>query len=184
METTAYTPPPQTPETSSTPLGERVDDDGELTRLDPGFKTMLRIQACLVSLPVLFAAFAIEMAMQSEGADLLPFGTIIGVVAFLALVFIIRLPSRRYIARGYQISADRLRVVKGILWRSDTVVPFGRVQHIDVDQGPLERAFGLATMTLYTAGSHNASVHLPGLNLELANDMREEIRAHIKRETM
>jgi len=82
------------------------------------------------------------------------------------------------------MGADRLRVVRGLLFRSDTVVPFGRVQHIDVDQGPLERYYGLATLTLHTAGSHNASVHLPGLLNEDAAAMREVIRAHIKRETL
>ena len=79
---------------------------------------------------------------------------------------------------------SRLRVVRGLLFRSDTLVPFGRVQNIDVDQGPLERYYGLATLTLHTAGSHNASVHLPGLLNEDAAAMREVIRAHIKRETV
>ena len=63
-------------------------------------------------------------------------------------------------------------------------MPFGRVQHIDVDQGPIDRALDIATMTLHTAGTHNASVSLPGLGEDLAIRMREEIRAHIKRETM
>ena len=62
-------------------------------------------------------------------------------------------------------------------------MPFGRVQHIDVDQGPLERAFHLATLTVHTAGSHNASVSLPGLAHEDAVAMREEIRAAIRRDT-
>lgn len=82
------------------------------------------------------------------------------------------------------MSTDRLRVVRGILFRHDTVVPFGRVQHIDVNQGPVDRFFGIATLTLHTAGSHNASVHLPGLGELLARDMREEIRSHIKREAL
>ena len=82
------------------------------------------------------------------------------------------------------MTGDRLRVVRGIWFRSDTVVPFGRVQHIDVDRGPIERYFDLATLTLHTAGSHNASVHLPGLQHDRALAMREEIRAHIKREAL
>ena len=75
-------------------------------------------------------------------------------------------------------------MVRGLLFRSDTVVPFGRVQHIDVDRGPLERYYDLSTLTLHTAGSHNASVHLPGLNHDDALAMRETIRAHIKRESL
>ncbi|MBV7258462.1 PH domain-containing protein [Erythrobacter crassostreae] len=159
-----------------------VDDDAELTQLHPNYRSALRVQATLTSIPFIIGAFVLEGALQGESP--LPFGVLIGVVVFLALVFIIRLPSRRYAARGYQISTDRLRVVRGILWRSDTVVPFGRVQHIDVDQGPIDRFFDIATLTLHTAGSHNASVYLPGLGHELATEMREEIRAHIKRESM
>lgn len=120
----------------------------------------------------------------SDGAWPLPFGVIIGLVAFLAIVFIVRLPSRRWNARGFNMAADRLRVVKGILWRSDTVVPFGRVQHIDVDQGPIERALDIATLTLHTAGNHNASVKLPGLNHDSAREMREDIRQRIKRDSL
>jgi membrane protein YdbS with pleckstrin-like domain len=116
--------------------------------------------------------------------SLLPPGIIAGPVLLIALVLIIRIPVTRYNARGYQISADRLRVVRGLLFRHDTVVPFGRVQHIDVHQGPLDRFFGIATLTLHTAGNHNASVALPGLGEPLAREMREEIRAHIRRETL
>jgi len=114
----------------------------------------------------------------------LPTGIIAGTALVIALALIIRVPARRYNARGYQISDDRLRVVRGLLFRSDTVVPFGRVQHIDVAQGPLERFFGIATLTVHTAGNHNASVALPGLGELLAREMRETIRAHIRRETV
>ncbi|MCK0129854.1 PH domain-containing protein [Erythrobacter sp. F6033] len=173
-------------ETASEPttpiIAKKLADEAELTQLHPNYKTALRVTATLTSIPFVIGALVLEGALQGESP--LPFGVIIGVVVFLALIFIIRLPSRRYAARGYQISADRLRVVRGILWRSDTVVPFGRVQHIDVDQGPLDRFFDIATLTLHTAGNHNASVHLPGLGHELATEMREEIRAHIKQESM
>lgn len=156
--------------------------DGELTQLHPNYKSALRVQAVLYSIPLLIAALVVEAAIADQ--DLLPSGVIAGPVLLICIVFIIRLPARRFHARGYNMSDDRLRVVRGLWWRSDTVVPFGRVQHIDVDQGPLERFFGISTMTLHTAGNHNASVHLPGLEKELAGEMREEIRAHIKRESL
>ena len=85
-------------------------------------------------------------------------------------------------ARGHALGDGRLRVVRGLLFHSDTVVPFGRVQHIDVDQGPLERAYHIATLTVHTAGSHNASVQLPGLAHADALAMRETIRAAIRRD--
>ncbi|MEP0189237.1 MAG: PH domain-containing protein [Erythrobacter sp.] len=156
--------------------------DGELTPLHPNYKTVLRVQAVLYSIPLLIAALVVEAAIAAQ--SLLPSGVIAGPVMLICIVFIIRLPARRFHARGYNMSIDRLRVVRGLWWHSDTVVPFGRVQHIDVDQGPLERFFGISTLTLHTAGNHNASVHLPGLERELAGEMREEIRSHIKRESV
>lgn len=165
-----------------TPVPQPLDDDGELTKLHPNYSHALRVQTTLSSIPFLVGALVLEGAFKGEG--LFPSGIIAGPVLLIALALIIRIPMTRYNARGYQISADRLRVVRGLMFRSDTVVPFGRVQHIDVAQGPIDRFFGIATLTLHTAGNHNASVALPGLGEELAREMREDIRAHIRRETM
>ena len=164
------------------PAGLPVDDDGELTRLHPNYAKALRLRTVMTAIPFLVAALVVEAVLRDKA--LLPPGLIAGTVLAIALALVIRIPQSRYNARGYQISADRLRVVRGLLWRSDTAVPFGRVQHIDVDQGPLDRFFGIATLTLHTAGNHNASVSLPGLGEELARTMREDIRAHIRRESL
>jgi uncharacterized protein len=169
------------PEVSS--IFSDVDDEAELTKLHPNYKLLMRIGAVFIGFMIAVVGLIIDGAMQAEEVPV-PFGIVTGVAGLLALFIIIRIPLARYNARGYQISRDRLRVVRGIMWRSDTIVPFGRIQHIDVDQGPIERALDIATMTLHTAGSHNASVSLPGLGHELAVQMREEIREHIKRESM
>ena len=170
--------PPALPAINAPP----ADDEGELTRLHPNYAHALRVRTALTAIPFLIGALVLEAITRDE--SLLPQGLIAGPVLLIALALIIRVPATRYNARGYQIGADRLRVVRGLLFRSDTVVPFGRVQHIDVDQGPLDRFFGIATLTLHTAGNHNASVSLPGLGEDLAREMREEIRAHIRRESM
>jgi membrane protein YdbS with pleckstrin-like domain len=159
-----------------------TDDGDALTRLHPGYAHALRVRTTLMALPALVASLVVELIIREEA--LIPSGIISGTVLLIAIILILRIPQRRYGARGYQISADRLRVVSGLLFRSDTVVPFGRVQHIDVNQGPLERFFGIATLTVHTAGNHNASVSLPGLGEEDARAMRETIRAHIRRETL
>lgn len=151
-----------------------MDEPDTLIQLDPAYKTMLRVQFGLLTIVLLAAATGAELLIPGwTGAVWLP-------VALFAGWLLIRMPMRRYAARGYSLAGQRLRVVRGILFRSDTVVPFGRVQHIDVNQGPLERAFHLATLTVHTAGSHNASVSLPGLAHEDALAMREEIRAAIR----
>lgn len=153
------------------------DADGVLLRVHPNHEKQLRAEGLVAVLVAVIAALVADVASPW------PSGVVVGPVVVLALLWLWRMPHRRFVARGYSAEGERLRVVGGILFRSDTVVPFGRVQHIDVDRGPLERFFGLATVTLHTAGTHNASVKLPGLLHETALALREEIRAHIKRET-
>lgn len=154
-----------------------MDDADDLTQLDPAYKSMLRLQLAIAALVLLAAATAAEVAIPGwTGAVWLP-------AVLLAAYALIRVPMRRYHATGFSLAEERLRVVRGIFFRADTVVPFGRVQHIDVGQGPFERLFGLATLTVHTAGTHNASVSLPGLLQADATSMREEIRAAIRRDT-
>lgn len=155
-----------------------MSDDAALTPLHPNHVKAMRLSALIAAIP-----FAIG-SLVLEAANLLPTGSFIVPVLLVAAILVLMIPLRRYQARGYSMGDDRLRVVRGLMFRSDTVVPFGRVQHIDVNRGPVERFFGLSTLTLHTAGSHNASVHLPGLGEQTALEMRETIRAHIRRDTM
>ncbi|QZH76256.1 MAG: PH domain-containing protein [Erythrobacter sp.] len=149
-----------------------------LTPLDPGYTTILRIEGLLITLPFIVAATVLALVEA-----LPPWAPGIPVL-LLAIVLIGIVPIKKYQSRGYHMAVDRLRVVKGVLFHADTVVPFSRVQHLDVEQGPLERAFGIARLILHTAGTHNASVTLPGLAHADAIAMREDIRAHVKRESL
>lgn len=153
-------------------------DGDALTPLHPNYVKVVRLGTGLFVLPFVIVALVLELSGE------LPRGAFLVPVLVAALYLVVRAPLRRYHARGYQMGDDRLRVVRGLIFNSDTVVPFGRVQHIDVHQGPIERAYGLGTLVLHTAGNHNASVSLPGLGHGDALAMREEIRAHVKRETM
>lgn len=164
-----------------TPAQTLARDDDALTPVHPNYRTVLRMTIALTALPFVIAASVLEIVRPID--EIVP-GAILGPILLLAVLSVWRWPMRRYNARGYDLGTDRLRVARGVWWRSDTIVPFGRVQHIDVDRGPIERAFGLSTIVLHTAGNHNASISLPGLLDEDAQAMREEIRAHIKRETL
>ena len=92
------------------------------------------------------------------------------------------LPVRRYRGWGYREGEDEIEIRRGLLIRVRTIVPFGRVQHIDVAQGPIQRMFGLGTLILHTAGTHGASVPLPGLPVAEAEAMRDRIRAKIRQD--
>lgn len=154
------------------------EDEGPLTPLHPNHAKALRVGMLLFFVPFLIGSLVLEIA------QLLPAGAIAGPVWLVVAWLVLVLPWRRYQACGYRMGGDRLQIVRGLLFRKDTIVPFGRVQHIDVAKGPVERFFGLATLTLHTAGTHNASVSLPGLAEADALAIRETIRAKIRRDTL
>ncbi|WP_235936556.1 PH domain-containing protein [Brevibacterium rongguiense] len=77
---------------------------------------------------------------------------------------------------GYAQRESDLLIERGILIRSSTVVPYGRLQFVDVVAGPLDRAFGLANVKLHTASAASDAV-IPGLPRERAQRLREALAA-------
>ncbi len=82
-------------------------------------------------------------------------------------------PAVRYRHTSYRLSDRGIRIRRGVVWRSVVTIPRTRVQHTDVSQGPVERAFDLGTLIIYTAGTQHASVHLGGLSLQVAQRVRD-----------
>lgn len=85
------------------------------------------------------------------------------------------LPPLYYEHLRYRLDEHGLHIRSGIWWRSQLALPRIRIQHTDVTQGPLQRRYGLATLTLYTAGTEHNKIVLPGLALEIARALRAEL---------
>jgi membrane protein YdbS with pleckstrin-like domain len=77
---------------------------------------------------------------------------------------------------GYAERADDLLVTRGILNRQLVVVPYGRMQYVDVSAGPLDRRFGLATVQLHTAAAATGA-QIPGLVPAEAARLRDRLAA-------
>ncbi|WP_336037379.1 PH domain-containing protein [Halobacterium yunchengense] len=82
----------------------------------------------------------------------------------------------RYRAWRFEVREDTLYIERGVLVNVRTVVPYVRVQHVDARRGPLERALGLSTVVVFTAGSRGADVSIPGLVASRADDVQETLR--------
>jgi membrane protein YdbS with pleckstrin-like domain len=80
----------------------------------------------------------------------------------------------RYRSWGYLEREDDLIVRRGLLFRQVTVVPYGRMQLIDVSAGPIDRLFGLATVQLHTAAA-TTDARIPGLIQEEAERLRDRL---------
>ena len=151
-----------------------------LTPLHPPHKSLIRLTTGIIAIALVVTAIVVEFFVRGE----LPLaaGTIIGPVAAIAIFLFAVLPGRIYRRWGYDIGDEQLRILRGYLWRMDTIVPFNRIQHIDVVQGPLQRMFGLSTLIVHTAGTHNSIVTLPGLTPPDAETMRDTIKDHIRQD--
>ena len=75
---------------------------------------------------------------------------------------------------GWLETADELLISKGRLWHQSTVVPYGRIQYVEVTAGPIAQAFGIQTVTLNTASSTSDS-SIPGLPADEATALRRRL---------
>jgi membrane protein YdbS with pleckstrin-like domain len=83
---------------------------------------------------------------------------------------------RRYRAWGYAEREDDLLVRRGVLIRRLTVVPYGRMQFVDVTAGPVDRIFGLSTVQLHSAAAAT-DARIPGLEKAEAERLRDRLAA-------
>ncbi|WP_260483345.1 PH domain-containing protein [Sphingomicrobium flavum] len=145
--------------------------------VERSYAWVLRLRLMMTWIPLLVGALVLDNTVLEE----FPWrGTLSAVVGLISLAIITFVPQRVYRRLGYKLGDKMLRVVRGWLFHTDTVVPFVRVQHIDVARGPLDKLLGTASLIVHTAGTHNSVVTLPGLSPEKAIAMRDEIRATIK----
>ena len=77
---------------------------------------------------------------------------------------------------GYTERAEDLLVRHGLMVRRLSIVPYARMQFVDVSAGPLERAFGLATVELHTAAA-GSDARIPGLAGPEAARLRDRLAA-------
>ena len=74
--------------------------------------------------------------------------------------------------RGYAVRDKDILYKAGVLWRAVTVVPYNRVQHAETGSSPLDRHFGLARLTVFTAGTTGGDLRIDGLGEDIAERLR------------
>ncbi|MDO5700232.1 MAG: PH domain-containing protein [Bowdeniella nasicola] len=94
----------------------------------------------------------------------------------LVIVWLGWLIPRQVRALGYAEAADDLVIRRGIMFRSLTIVPYGRMQYVDVSEGPIARMFSIASIELHTA-SASTDATLDGLPRSEASRLRDRLTA-------
>jgi membrane protein YdbS with pleckstrin-like domain len=142
----------------------------EWRRLSPKYRSLRRLTTLLVA-PIFFSIPAILVGVLSGRWWISAI-----IWGFTAILVLIRLAlvDRYWRSWGYVEREDDLYITNGVLARSLIAVPYGRMQLVEVASGPLERAFGLATVTLKTA-SADTNATIPGLSPEEAARLRDRL---------
>ena len=94
------------------------------------------------------------------------------IVAFV--LFRIWLIPRQVKLLGWKETDDELLITRGKIWHTFTVVPYGRIQFVDVSAGPIDKLFGLKNVKLHTASSSSDS-DVPGLAAVDADALRQRL---------
>lgn len=147
----------------------------ELQPLAPRARLLFHLQAlsafALFWLPALVAggvaaAFVIPplVAAGLAGGALL--------VGFLVTLW---LPSFAFDRWGWALREHDLLVQRGLLVRQVSTIPSGRIQHVDLRQGPVEQWMGLARVQVFTASGMGADAVIPGLELATAQHLRDQL---------
>lgn len=152
--------------------------DGVERRLDPRVVTLDRIVGWIVTASISLGSLVSLLVLWRVADDAPGWLVPLLLVGWAALTIVLawfshRWPEVEHRHTSYKVDERGIEIRKGVLWRQAIQVPRSRVQHTDVSQGPIERAFGLGTLVIYTAGTGHARVDLAGLEHATALRIRD-----------
>ena len=136
--------------------------------LEPTYKMVRYIQSALVSTVFIFFAFLFVIFQPDLRQVSIPVFLFIIILSAWNVVY----HGISFPYMGYAIREKDITYQSGWLWKSMTTIPFNRVQHCDIKQGLIDRQFGLARLTIYTAGGQNTEVLIPGLLPDTAEKLK------------
>lgn len=149
--------------------------DVKFTPLHPKFTNVTVIRWGSLALVVLIAALVAAIAgSRFSGSNGWLWWLV--VVALGVGVWAIWLAVRRARVFGYAELEDELLIRSGIMFHRVTVIPYGRMQQVNVETGPLLKRYDLASVELVTA-SADTNAEIPGITLEEAERLREKLTA-------
>jgi hypothetical protein len=156
------------------PVADGVEHD-----LDPAWIDLQRLVGWIVwavLVPILLIAVVIALFVPSISLDVKALLVVAWLGVTILLAWLAQMwPPIEYRYFRYRLDSQGVDIRTGVVWRRIISVPRSRVQHIDVGQGPIERRYGLATLSIYTAGTGFAKVDLPGVPYARAVRIRDHL---------
>ncbi|MFS0892646.1 PH domain-containing protein [Microbacterium sp. 179-I 3D3 NHS] len=146
----------------------RLELDGTWHQISPRYVVSQIVQNLIFIAIVIAAAVALNIVLGQDWVWI-PAGAIL----LITVITLIILP-RQARAIGYMLRADDIVFRKGILWQRMIAVPYGRMQLVDITQGPLDRAFGVSQLKMVTAAA-TTGVQIPGLTQSASEALRDTL---------
>jgi len=142
----------------------------------PAVRTVWMLSATFTAAALGVAGLLLEAVwLQRATSWPLPFGVLTIAVFLLFLVSGLLGADLRYRAWQYALRHTVVLAHFGVIWRTRRCVPRSRIQHVDIESGPIDRAFGLVKLSIFTAGTIAAVVVIPGLSPTDAELLRERL---------
>ena len=132
-----------------------------------------------ISIATIFCAIAIFLFVWFN-AELHKFKIIIAVLFLTIVAAIFALKRVGFNNKNYTFRTHDLLFKFGILSSSVTIIPYNRVQHVELQQSFFERYFDLATVKIFTAGAESSDVSIPGLTKDAAQRIKELVLSKIQ----
>jgi len=148
-------------------------DDANAGRLSPKVIGLWRLNLLLWTAFIAGAAGAVGWMLDLRT----PGSVVAGAAAVAGMVTAILLPPAQYRSWLFAVGDSDVVIRRGAWWRVTSIVPHSRIQHVDTTHGPLERKLGLSSVVLFTAGTVGASITIPGLPSDQANELRDRLAA-------
>lgn len=145
--------------------------------IDKNYKKVILISFLLIFTPLLTGLFLLDQfVFPEEIKENMVFIYSGFVVLFIygLLHLLLGLPKRKYALREKDISYK-----SGLFVKKTTTVPFSRIQHVETDEKPISRLFGLASLSVYTAGDSSDDLEINGITIETALQIKEFISIKI-----
>ena len=150
--------------------------------VDPAYRKLLRFYILLQML-VIISAFGFFIWIMPEEARAVLMA--VAGIFVLATLWLILIWAPKTAGRlQYLLRDDDINLQKGFIYWRQVSVACNRIQHMEVSQGPLERYLGLATLSVFTAGTLGSDMKLPGLKLETATNIKSRLLDKINAEEL
>ncbi|MDX1281765.1 PH domain-containing protein [Shewanella colwelliana] len=147
-------------------------DQVALTPVEPSYIKQVQLEN-LVFIPLLIAPTVFGFLISLPALALISL-----VTGLLLLALIISFGRIRYAKTiAYAVCEHEIIMEKGLLWHKRISLPYTRLQHVSLSQGPLERHFNQHTLKCFSAGSGSAEITLPGIQSDTAESLRQHLLA-------